>query len=64
MTCLSCGIEIPAARVLAVRELRGGNPVYCVECQTERDAAIRMRPEHVPDAMAESEIRPCEAMDR
>ena len=45
MTCLSCGIEIPAAR-------RAAMPLaeFCVECQPEPPP---IRPEQIPDAMAE-----------
>ena len=48
MTCLSCGIEIPAAR-------RAAMPLaeFCVECQPEPPP---IRPEQIPDAMAEVEI--------
>ena len=48
MTCIGCGIEIPAARLRAMPLAE-----FCVACQPEPKP---IRPEQIPDAMAEAEI--------
>lgn len=52
MTCLTCGVEIPPER-------RAAMPLaeFCVRCQAKDDVPP-IGLEHVPDAMAESEIEP------
>lgn len=50
MTCLTCGVEIPPARLRAMPLAE-----FCVRCQALDDVPP-IRPEHVADALAESEI--------